>query len=194
MRASLSLALPVILATLASCRAHPVALAISLAGDVVDREDISAREPLLVGQPSWEADEMFGPRHDTLYDYRSTGRWQVYAERGEAMAEAFYVVEVSPDDTIANLFKLKRNIDGLEDLRKIKKLNRRLVGADRAECERVAELGPCQYTMYSAATGYDALFYDARDLAHTRGERYWIFCFDPQGRCWEVRRVGVTAD
>ncbi|MFQ5490144.1 MAG: hypothetical protein ACE5GE_05420 [Phycisphaerae bacterium] len=183
-----------LLVALAGCRAHPISLAISLAGDVVDREDVSAREPLLVGKPATAADEMFGPRHDTLYDRRSPGRWQVYAESGEPMAESFYVVEVGPDESIENLFKVKRNIDGLEDLRSISQLSSRVIGADLAECEQEAGLGERQFVMYSQATGYDAYFYDARDLTHTRGERYWIFCFDPHGRCWEVRRVGVTAD
>lgn len=183
-----------IAAGVCGCRAHPISLAITLAGDVVDWEDVSAREPLLVGQPSQAADEMFGPRHDTLFDLRSGGRWQVYAQPGETLAESYYVVEVAGDDSIVNLMKVKRNIDGLEDLEKIRETDRKVVGADRAACEAAVGLSDPVYVMHSAATGYEACFYDARDLTHTRGERYWIFCFDPGGLCWEVRRVGVTAD
>ena len=178
----------------AGCRAHPISLAITLAGDVLDREDVSAREPLLVSQPSSAADGMFGPRHDTLFDVNSKGKWLLYAEPGETLAESYYVVEVDGNDTIVNLFKVKRNIDGLEDMYKIDEMTPRIVGADRKECEDAVGLDAPQYVMYSSATGYEACFYDFRNLTHTRGERYCILCFDPDGRCWEVRLVGVTAD
>ena len=176
------------------CRAHPVSLALTLAGDVVDRQDLTEREPLLIGEEVWAADAMFGPRHDTLIDRQTGGMWLVYAEPEERFAESYYVVEVSPDGEIANLFKVKRNIDGLEDLYRIRKMTRKVVGADRAESEKALGLGEPVLHFFSTATGYDAYFYDARDLSHTRGERYCILCFDPRGLCWEVRMVGMTAD
>jgi hypothetical protein len=137
---------------------------------------------------------MFGQRHDTLIARGSGGRWLVYPEPGEKLAESYWVVEVDPTGVIVNLLKVKRNIDGLEDVEKIHELNKKIVGADRAECERVSGLSSPLYHLFSTATGYDAYFYDARNITHTRGERYYILCFDPDGLCWEVRMVGVTAD
>ncbi len=183
-----------VLCLMAGCRAHPISLAITLAGDVVDREDVQAREPLLLGRPSSAADDMFGARHDTLYDRENGGKWLVYCEPGESLAESFYVVQVSPEDEILNLLKAKRNIDGLEDLYKLDEWEPLIVGANRAECESAIQFGESLYHLYSEATGYDTYFYDARNVLHTRGERYCILCFDPDGRCWEARLLGVTAD
>ncbi len=178
----------------AGCRAHPVSLALTLAGDVVDRQELAEREPLLVGEPASAADVMFGPRHDTLIDRGCGRKWLVYAEPGEKWAESYYVAQTDAGDRIGNLFKVKRNIDGLEDLYTIREMSRKIVGADRPECERVAGLHEPLHHFYSTATGYDAFFYDVRNLSHTRGARYCILCFDPRGLCWEVRQVGVTAD
>ena len=73
-------------------------------------------------------------------------------------------------------------------------MTRKVVGADRAESEKALGLGEPVLHLLSTATGYDAYFYDARNLSHTRGKRYCILCFDPRGLCWEVRMVGMTAD
>lgn len=178
----------------AGCRAHPISLALTLAGDVIDGQEIDTMEPALLGEPAAAADEIFGLRHDTLIDRQTGGRWLVYAEAREDMAESFYVVETAPDETITNLFKCKRNIDGLEDLYKIRELEHKTIGATREECEQLGSLGEPIYHLFSTATGYEAYFYDARNITHTRLARYWILCLDPQERCWEIRMIGVTAD
>ena len=176
------------------CRAHPISLTMTLVGDVVDQIDVEELEPLLIGENSATADDTFGPRHDTLLDQRGDGKWLVYADHGEKLVESFYVVELCAEDRITNLFKCKRNIDGLEDLQKVRDLERHTIGAKRAECEEALDAGEPIYHMLSTATGYDAWFYDVRNLTHTRQARYCILCFDPNGNCWEVRMLGVTAD
>jgi hypothetical protein len=176
------------------CRVHPVSLAMTLAGDVIDAAELQELEPKMIGEPAAAANDVFGERNDTLVDLEDGGAWLVFEERNQHFAETYYVVEASAEGIITNLFKAKRNIDGLEDLQKIKQLTALTVGADRAECERACNFDEPLHAMYSLATGYDVYFYNSRNLTHTRGYRYCLLCFDPQGRCWEVRMLGVTAD
>jgi hypothetical protein len=176
-----------------ACRAHPISLAITLVGDVVDDADIEKRKPLLVGKPSSAADQMFGRRHDTLVEVNTGCKWIIYPEPGERLAESFYVAEASAQDVITGLFKCKANIDGLEDVEKTRALAPRVYGRTPAEAQAAADLKDPLMVMHSEVSGAIARIYDARNWSHTRGPRYCVLVFGQKDLCEEVRFVGVTA-
>ena len=125
---------------LCGCRAHPISLAITLVGDVVDDQDLKEREPLLIGKDPSAADAMFGRRHDTLVEVSTRWQWLIYPELHERVAESFYVVEVGAEGRITGLFKCKRNIDGLEDVEKTRVLGGHVYGKSAAEAQAAGGL------------------------------------------------------
>ena len=177
---------------IAGCRAHPVSLAITLIGDVVDDRDVKEREDALIGHPPSAADTMFGKRHDTLIDVAGNHQWIIYPEPGESLAESFYVV-VTRDDIITELFKCKRNIDGLEDLEHTREIENEAFGKSPEQCEAALRFEPPLLIMRSQASNVIARFYGARNWTHTRQARYCLLVFDQENRCQEVRMIGVTA-
>ncbi|MCP4589177.1 MAG: hypothetical protein GY842_00395 [bacterium] len=174
------------------CRLHPVSLAMTLIGDAVDDRDVEERKPLLMGKKAEAANEMFGERHDALVDDASGTKWLIYREPGESFSESFYVVETSPAGIITGLFKCKRNIDGLEDVRRRDELAELVYGKTPGECEADAGLDPPIFTMHSELTGAAARFYDVRNWTHTRGSRYCVLVFSLRNLCEEIRLIGVT--
>ena len=179
--------------TVCGCRAHPLSLAISVVGDVVDDRDIQQRKPSLLGKPSSAADAMFGKRHDTLVEVNTGSKWLIYPELGERLAESFYVAETTKDGTINGLFKCKRDIDGLEDVEKTRFVGERVYGKTPSEAQAAADLHDPVLIMRSQESGAIARIHDARNWTHTRGARYCVLVFGPRDLCEEVRFVGVTA-
>ena len=184
----------VAVAMAAGCRLHPVSLAISLIGEAVDDRDVRQREPLLLRKGPKAADEMFGERHDTLVDDATGGRWLIYREPGETFSESFYVVETAPTGTITGLFKCKRNVEGLEDVRRTRRLADVVYGRTPAECEADADLGEPVFTMHSELSGAAARFYVAPHWTSTGNARYCVLVFSGRNLCEEVRFIGVTAE
>ena len=178
----------------AGCRLHPISLAVSLIGEAVDDRDVRQREPLLLGKGPEAADEMFGERHDTLVDDATGGKWLIYREPGEAFSESFYVAETAPAGNITELFKCKRNADGLEDVRRTRRLADVVYGRTPAECEADAGLGAPVFTMHSEFSGAAARFYDAPHWTRTGNARYCVLVFSRRNLCEEVRFIGVTAE
>lgn len=192
-KVSFALVLAAVTAGAFACRAHPASLAITLVGDAVDDKDIKKRKVHLLGKPGAAADAMFGRRHDTLTELGTNRQWLIYAEPGETMAESFYVAEMDADGIIVGIFKCKRNIDGLEDVYKTKKLRGRLMGKTPEECEAEVGMANPIHVMRSAVSGAVARIYDARNWSHTRGSRYCMLVFNSANLCAEIRFVGVTA-
>ncbi|MCK4659807.1 MAG: hypothetical protein KAV82_09835 [Phycisphaerae bacterium] len=186
--------LPVLTAVLlAGCRLHPISFAVSLVGEAVDDRDVRQRKPLLLGKESHAADEMFGERHDTLIDDTTGDRWLIYRHPDESFSESFYVVETSPTGIITGLFKCKRNTEGLQDVRKTRKLADVAYGKTPTECEADAELSLPLFTMHSESSGATARFYDAPNWASHGKSHYYVLIFSKHGLCEEVRIIGVTA-
>ena len=181
-----------LLTTAWGCRAHPVSLAITLIGDVVDDQDIHERKPLLVGKRLHAADRMFGERHDTLTQIDGDLQWVIYPEPGEKFAESFFVVEAHRG-RITGLFKCKRNLDGLEDVQKTRTLEKGLFGKTPEQCEQNADLHSVVLIARSEVSGATVRIYDAHNWTHLKGARYCVLVFGPQNLCREVRMLGVTA-
>lgn len=175
------------------CRAHPVSLAMLIAGDTVNDADVKDRRSKLIGRPEAEADIMFGTRLETVVDVERKGVSLIaYPVELDLLDSSRYVVEVE-DGLIVVIAKAKRNIDGLEDVIHGANLKRKLIGKTPAECSVAGELGKPLRTLRSREKGQLLRLYNARHWSDFLGARYCLLRFDGSDRCEGVTLIGVSA-
>lgn len=175
------------------CRLHPVSLASMAIGDVIIDADVKKHQEKLYGEPVASADEMFGERQETLVYADDPGRELItYLVKGDLLDDQSWVVEAR-DGRLVALSRVKRNIDGVEDVVKAAAIKSKVMGKSPADCSRDAELKEPLATLRSRDTGEVMRVYDVRNWTNTRGARYCVLRFDQEERCRDIRLVGVSA-
>ena len=175
------------------CRAHPVSLAMLIAGDAVNDADVKDRRSKLIGRPEAAADTMFGLRLETVVDVERKGVSLIaYPVEIDLLDSSRYIVEVE-DGLIVVFAKAKRNIDGLEDVIHGANLKRKLIGKTPAECSVAGELGKPIRTLRSREKGHLLRLYNARHWSDFLGARYCLLRFGSSDRCVGVTLIGVSA-
>jgi hypothetical protein len=180
-------------APLFGCRLHPVSLASMAIGDVIDDADVKKRQKELHNQPISAADAMFGRRSETLV-YADDARRELimYPVEGDLLDGQNWVVE-SKNGKLVALSRVKRNIDGVEDVIKSAAIEPKVMGKSPEECCRDAEFKPAIATLRSRESGETMRVYDIRNWTNTRGARYCVLRFDANGRCNNIKLIGVSA-
>jgi hypothetical protein len=175
------------------CRAHPVSLATMLVGDAINDADVKDRRDTLMGKPEKAADDMFGPREETLVDVDRAGVSMIfYPVKNDIFRSSRYVVEVE-NGLIVVFTKTKQNIDGVEDLIHDATLEKKLVGKTPAECSAAGDLGPPLRQLRCREKGRMLRVYDVRHWSDFAGARYCVLRFDRGDRCESVALIGVSA-
>lgn len=177
----------------AGCRLHPVSLASMAIGDAINDADVKKRQEKLVDQPVSAADEMFGAREETWVDANIEGRELItYPVKGDLMDTQNWVVEAHGGKLVA-LSRVKRNIDGVEDVIKSEVIEDKVIGKSPDECRKDAELKEPLCTLRSRESGELIRLYDIRNWTNSRGARYCMLRFDEADRCKLIRLIGVSA-
>ena len=183
-----------LLATVAGgCRAHPVSLVGMFAGDAISDADVKDRRDQLIGQGEATADTMFGTRLETLEDVKYRGVSMIaYPDKLDLLKASRYIVEVEKG-RITAFAKIKRNIDGIEDLIHRANLEKKLLGKTPPECTLVDNLGEPLRALRSRERGHLVRIYDIRHWSDFMGARYCVLRFDDDERCRDVTLFGVSA-
>lgn len=185
--------LGLLLVASAGCRLHPVSLAAMAIGDVINDGDVKKRQEKLHGQPVSAADEMFGAREETLVDAQDPQReLMTYLVKGDPLDTQNWVVEARGGKIVA-LSRVKRNIDGVEDVIKAAAIKPKVLGKSPDVCRQDAELKEPLATLRSRETGETMRVYDVRNWTNSRGARYCVLRFDGEERCTSIHLVGVSA-
>ncbi len=162
-------------------------------GDVIVDADVKKRQEKLYGEPVASADAMFGEREETLVYADDPGRELItYPVKGDLLDEQNWVVE-SRDGQLVALSRVKRNIDGVEDVVKSAAIKSKVIGKSPDACRLDAELKEPLATLHSRDTGQIMRVYDVRNWTNTRGARYCVLRFDQEDRCKDIRLLGVSA-
>lgn len=162
-------------------------------GDAINDADVKKRQEKLYGQPVSAADEMFGQREETLYYVDDPDRELItYLVKGDPLDTQNWVVESRAGKLVA-LSRVKRNIDGVEDVVKAVAIEDKVEGKSPEECRRDAELKGPLATLVSRDTGETMRVYDIRNWTNSRGARYCVLRFGKDDRCSTIRLIGVSA-
>ncbi|MBI5765183.1 MAG: hypothetical protein HZA51_16840 [Planctomycetes bacterium] len=187
------LACGLLLSVSAGCRLHPVSLASMAIGDAINDSDVKKRQEKLFNQPVAAADEMFGAREETLVYADDANRELItYPVKGDLLNSQNWAVESRSGKLVA-LSRVKRNIDGVEDVIKTAAIKSKVMGKSPAECRRDAELKEPLATLRNRDSGEVLRVYDIRNWTNSRGARYCVLRFDGQDRCNNIRLIGVSA-
>ncbi|MGC9455237.1 MAG: hypothetical protein ACP5HU_10285 [Phycisphaerae bacterium] len=179
-------------ACLGGCRAHPGSLATLVAGDAINDADVRGKRDKLIGKPIAAADEMFAPRLETLDDMDRPGVSIVfYPTDLDLLNKSRYTVE-TVDGVIEVVAKIKRNIDGIEDMIHAANLREDLIGKSPAECSQDEDLGQPIRTLRSRETDEIVRFYDVRHWSDFLKARYCVLRFQDE-KCSDVTLYGVSA-
>ncbi len=175
------------------CRLHPVSLAAMAIGDVINDSDVKKRQEKLYNQPVSAADEMFGAREETLVDAQDSQRELItYLVKGDPLDTQNWVVEARSGKIVA-LSRVKRNIDGVEDVIKAAAIKPKVMGKSPDACRQDAELKEPLATLRNRESGETLRVYDVRNWTNSRGARYCVLRFDNEERCTSIHLVGVSA-
>ena len=177
---------------LGGCRAHPVTLGSMIVGDMVADADVKKRAETLMNQPAAAADEMFGERLETLQDTASERELIIYPVKLDLLKSQRYAVEVV-NHPITAVVRMKRNIDGSEDILKQMDLKKKVIGKAPKQCEQAAEFQSPVLIARSKEKGEILHFYDVRNWTNTRGARYSVLRFDKDYTCTSIYMIGVSA-
>jgi hypothetical protein len=181
------------MATSAGCRLHPVSLASMAIGDAINDADVKKRQEKLFDQPVSAADEMFGDREETLVYADDTQRELItYPVKGDLLNSQNWVVE-SRNGKLVALSRVKRNIDGVEDVIKSAAIKPKVMGKSPEDCCRDAEFKEPIATLRSRESGEIMRVYDVRNWTNSRGARYCVLRFDENDRCKHINMLGVSA-
>ncbi|MEK6643224.1 MAG: hypothetical protein AABZ08_04890 [Planctomycetota bacterium] len=183
----------VLLVSAAGCRLHPVSLASMAIGDAINDSDVKKRQEKLFDQPVTAADEMFGKREETLVYADDAQRELItYPVKGDLLNSQNWAVE-SRNGKLVALSRVKRNIDGVEDVFKTAAIKPKVMGKSPEDCCKDAELKESLATLRCRETGEVMRVYDVRNWTNSRGARYCVLRFDEKDRCTNVRLLGVSA-
>jgi hypothetical protein len=175
------------------CRAHPGSLLGMLAGDAINDLDVKSRRDKLMGRPEAASDEMFETRLETLDDVEWPDvRIIMYPNKIDLLKATRYVVELEKGKIVA-FTKIKRNIDGIEDLIHDANLEKKVLGKTPSECSKVDDLGKPLRTLRNREKNQTVRFYDIRHWTDIAGARYCVLTFNDDERCLDVTLFGVTA-
>ncbi len=177
---------------LGGCRVHPISLGTMIVGDMVNDADVQKRAEILMNQPVAMADEMFGARLETLEDTTAERELVLYPVKGDLLKSERYAVEVV-NNTITAVSRMKRNIDGSENVLKQMLLKNKVMGKDPKECEEAAEFKSPVLIARSKEKGEMVHVYDVRNWTNTRGARYCVLRFDKEYACTGIDMIGVSA-
>lgn len=182
-----------LLAPASGCRLHPVSLASMAIGDVINDADVKKRQEELHNQPVSAADAMFGAREETLVYADDAQRELItYPVKGDLLNSQNWVVESRKGKLVA-LSRVKRNIDGVEDVIKSAAIEPKVMGKSPEDCCRDAEFKEPIATLRSRESGEIMRVYDIRNWTNSRGARYCVLRFDENDRCTKINLVGVSA-
>ena len=177
---------------LVGCRAHPITLGTMIVGDMVHDADLKKRAEKLMNQPVAAADEMFGARLETLEDTTTERELVLYPVKMDLLKSQRFAVEVV-NNNITAVSRMKRNIDGSENVLKQMQLKNKVMGKDAKECEKAAEFKSPVLIARSKEKGEMIHIYDVRNWTNTRGARYCVLRFDKEYRCIDIYMIGVSA-
>ena len=177
---------------LGGCRAHPITLGTMIVGDMVADADVKKRADILMNQPVAAADEMFGARLETLEDTTAERELVLYPVKMDLFKSQRYAVEVV-NNNITAVSRMKRNIDGSENVLKHMHLKNKVIGKDPKECEEAAKFKGPTLIARSKEKGEMVHVYDVRNWTNTRGARYCVLRFDEEYRCASIQMIGVSA-
>ena len=187
------LALGLMLALSAGCRLHPASLASMAIGDAINDADVKKRQEKLYDQPVSAADEMFGDRQETLVYADDAHRELItYPVKGDLLDSQNWVVESRKGKLVA-LSRVKRNIDGVEDVIKAAAIEPKVMGKSPEDCRRDAELEEPLATLRSRDSGEIMRVYNIRNWTNSRGARDCVYRFDENDLCRDVKLLGVSA-
>lgn len=182
-----------LIASASGCRLHPVSLASMAIGDVINDADVKKRQKELHNQPVSAADAMFGTRQETLvYSDDAQRELITYPVKGDLLDSQNWVVE-SRNGKLVALSRVKRNIDGVEDVIKSAAIEPKVMGKSPEDCCRDAEFKPPIATLRSRESGETMRVYDIRNWTNNRGARYCVLRFDKDDRCTKINLLGVSA-
>jgi hypothetical protein len=177
---------------LGGCRAHPISLGTMLVGDMINDADVKKRAEKLMNQPVTAADDMFGARLETLEDTTGERERVLYPVKMDLLNSERYAVEVV-NNTITAVSRMKRNIDGSENVLKQMQLEDKLMGKNPKECEEAAEFESPVLIARSKEKVEMVHVYDVRNWTNTRGARYCLLRFDKEYTCTAIEMIGVSA-
>ncbi|KKL69153.1 hypothetical protein LCGC14_2117800, partial [marine sediment metagenome] len=130
---------------------------------------------------------------ETLEDVKHRGvSMIVYPDKGDLLKASRYIVEIEKG-RITAFAKIKRNIDGVEDLIHRANLEKKLLGKTPPECTLVDNLGEPLRTLRSRERSQTVRIYDIRHWSDFMGARYCVLRFDDNERCRDVTLFGVSA-
>ncbi len=177
---------------LGGCRVHPISLGTMIVGDMINDADVEKRAAILMNQPVAAADEMFGARLETLEDTTAERELVLYPVKMDLLNTERYAVEVV-NNTITAVSRMKRNIDGSENVLKQMLLEDKVMGKNPKECEEAAEFKSPVLIARSKEKGEMVHVYDVRNWTNTRGARYCLLRFDKEYACTGIDMIGVSA-
>ena len=177
---------------LGGCRAHPITLGTMIVGDMINDADVKKRAAILMNQPVAAADEMFGARLETLEDTAAPRQLVLYPVKMDILKSRHYAVEVV-NNTITAVSRMKRNIDGSENVLKKIQLEDKVKGKTPRQCEEAAQFQSPVLIARSKEKGEMVHVYDVRNWTNTRGARYCVLRFDEEYRCASIQMIGVSA-
>ena len=177
---------------LGGCRAHPITLGTMIVGDMINDADVKKRAAILMNQPVAAADEMFGARLETLEDTAAPRQLVLYPVKMDILKSRHYAVEVV-NNTITAVSRMKRNIDGSENVLKKIQLEDKVKGKTPRQCEEAAQFQSPVLIARSKEKREMVHVYDVRNWTNTRGARYCVLRFDQQYVCVGIEMIGVSA-
>ena len=165
------------------CITTTVLLTSKLVGDVVIEADVEKRGESLVGESLASADEMFGDRHETLFDTADYDREiVVYPVKGELIGKSWWVIEAYDGKVLA----LTRKWQGGKS-----KLEKKVMGKGPAECQEAGELEPPIHVLESRGQGTRVRVYEG-EASKLCGQKYEVLRFDTNDLCAGAISVEIT--
>lgn len=180
-------------ALLAGCHGNPFSASVDLITTRWATEDLREWRPKLIGQPVARADELLGPRNDTLTPNDAGDTLVIYPSPRNRKGESFFVLHLDEDERIRGVGIWKRNRDGLPDIWRVKRLLTACFSLPPEACAETARLGAPLRDLDSAATGFRAVIWDDTGFVPGSMPKLIILCFAADGLCSEVRTVGLLA-
>lgn len=180
-------------ALLAGCRGNPFSASVDLITTRWATEDLREWRPKLIGEPVARADELLGPRNDTLTPNDAGDTLVIYPSPRNRKGESFFVLHLDEGERIRGVGIWKRNRDGLPDIWRAKRLLTACFSLPPEACAETARLGAPLRDVDSDATGYRAVIWDDTGFVPGSMPKLIILCFAADGLCSEVRTVGLLA-
>lgn len=191
-RASLMLAVVgLLLFTSTGCIATAVVLGGMAVGKPVRDSEASSVANELVGKTPAEADAALGQRIRTLTDTRGPRAMMTYPVKGDTQDSLRWVVEVE-DNRIVAVAKVHRDPDGGKSAIEKAGLADQVIGKSEAEIEAHERFRKPTLVLRDRSTGELLQVYDVRDARDLAGAAYCVLGFDADGRCSEIRLVGLS--